>query len=273
MYKIKFQDIKNKIITNIRIDEKKTLYEIYKNTGKIEAFITKKCVQYIKKMFSDLDILSYEFQNIPGPELDNYVYSLVLTRPATNHPFVVYANKHSNIVHIIHPFGKDIEYGQKSLDTFEQLLQDKYKSKINKPLYYAFYLLFGESIKIRKHELVTNDKYSLLKCSNIKMCRLKERQIKKQRISDKYKKREIKKINMFYEKKARKMIKKYYDFLDNKNFQEAYNFLKVKKGKYFNKQRLDTFFINSKKIIGHLQILIEIYQFVFIMVDRYKKSD
>ena len=52
----------------------------------------------------------------------------------------------------------------------------------------------------------------------------------------------------------------------------AYNFLKVKKGKYFNKQRLDTFFINSKKLIGHLQILIEIYQFVFIMVDRYKES-
>ena len=44
MYKIKFQDVKNKIITNIRINEKKTLYEIYKNTGKIEAFITKKCV-------------------------------------------------------------------------------------------------------------------------------------------------------------------------------------------------------------------------------------
>ena len=43
---------------------KKTLYEIYKNTGKIEAFITKKCVQYIKKNFPDLDILSYEFQNI-----------------------------------------------------------------------------------------------------------------------------------------------------------------------------------------------------------------
>ena len=110
------------------------------------------------------------------------------------------------------------------------------------------------------------------KYSNIKMCRKKSRQIKRQRISDKYKRREIKKINMFYEQKARRMIKKYYDFLDDKNFQEAYNFLKVKKGKYFNKQRLDTFFINSKKLIGHLQILIEIYQFVFIMVDRYKES-
>lgn len=265
-----FKKLKKKIVINIRSDKKKTIKELYSKTESRQAYITLQASKYLKIKYPHLEITKYEYQEVPKKKMKNYIYSLIITKPASNHPFVVYANIKSNIIHIINPFGKEEEDGQISLNQFEKLLQDKYKDKIDIYLYYGFYLLFGESIKIRKMQLLLDEKYSLLKCSNIKQCRINVNKINKKRISLSLKKKEIKKANKFYEEKAKKFIKKYYDLLDEKNFTEAYNFLKVKKGKYFKKQRLDTFFVKSKKLIGHLQILIDIYQFVFLIVDRFK---
>ena len=262
--------LKKQLITNIRISKTKTLYDLYKNNEKIQAYITVKGIKFIKKMYPHLECVDYVNQDIPSNKLKNYVYSTIITRPSSNHPFVIFANIDSNIIHIVHPFGKDRKDGQIDLDIYEKILLKKHKNKVGLALYYAIYLIIGESIKIRKEELIFNDKFSLLKCSNIKQCRLNVKKMNKKRINPKIKNKEIKKYNELYEKKAIKMIKKYYDLLEEREFEEAYNFLKVKKGKYFKKQRLNTFFVNSKKLIGHLQILIDLYQLVFRVVDNYK---
>ena len=48
--------------------------------------------------------------------------------------------------------------------------------------------------------------------------------------------------------------------LDNKKFDDAILFLKGNDGKLFGKQRLNTFFKNTKSIIGHLEIFIGLYE-------------
>jgi cystathionine beta-synthase len=62
------------------------------------------------------------------------------------------------------------------------------------------------------------------------------------------------------------LLKKYFDMLENKDYEEAKLFLKGGgtranyKSKYFGKVRLNTFFKNTKNIIGHLEIFILMYQ-------------
>ena len=67
----------------------------------------------------------------------------------------------------------------------------------------------------------------------------------------------------FYLQKAIEFIKTFFILLDNQNYDEAYEFLKGDSGKYFGKQRLNTFFKNTKSIIGHLEIFISLYQLFF----------
>jgi hypothetical protein len=91
------------------------------------------------------------------------------------------------------------------------------------------------------------------------------RSIDKQKISS-YQKNELKiKYNEYYLKKAIGVLKKYFDILESKDYDEAYLFLKGSdnnryKNKYFGKERLNTFFKNTKNIIGHLEIFIILYQ-------------
>ena len=58
--------------------------------------------------------------------------------------------------------------------------------------------------------------------------------------------------------------------LDERDYNEAYAFLRMKHGKYYGKQRLDTFFVSTGEIIGHLQIFIGIYKLIYTVIDRFQ---
>ena len=123
----------------------------------------------------------------------------------------------------------------------------------------------------RKKELLHSDKYSVFKCNNIKLCRVKMREINNMRTSKEEKKQEMEKWQRFYLAKSTRFIQKYFDLLEDENYNEAFAFLRITTpgNKYFHKQRLDTFYVNSNKMIGHLQIFIDIYQFIYKMIERY----
>ena len=91
-------------------------------------------------------------------------------------------------------------------------------------------------------------------------------EIDKKRISTNQKNELKIKYNNYYINKAIDILKKYFDMLENKDYEEAKLFLKGGgtrahyKSKYFGKVRLNTFFKNTKNIIGHLEIFILMYQ-------------
>ena len=50
------------------------------------------------------------------------------------------------------------------------------------------------------------------------------------------------------------------DLLGAREYDEAWEFLKGTRGQYAGKQRLNTFFKNTKSIIGHLEIFVSLYE-------------
>lgn len=84
-------------------------------------------------------------------------------------------------------------------------------------------------------------------------------------------KKEVKQLEDFYQKKSVTFLSKYFDLLEKADFNEAYLFLKGKSSKYYKKQRLNTFFAKTKKIVGHLEIFITIYEMLFKCIERYEE--
>ena len=187
--------------------------------------------------------------------------------------------------------------GQYQLDDFETILNIKFKDTITRAEYYALFLLFADSIQTRKIEMITHDRFSLLNCSNIKQCVATTNKIKRdaggivvRRTKKRGKKhsvytssviKELKDKELYYKKKAITILEKFFKMLDNADFVEAYKFLKIERvkgkgrgrgrimrGDYFGKERLDTFFKSNKKLIGHLQIFIDLYQFTHLIISR-----
>ena len=130
---------------------------------------------------------------------------------------------------------------------------------------YALYLALVKSIELRKSAILDSDQYSLLKCENISNCTKKMNEIKKMKISKESKIDMINECQAVYLDKAVAFLRKYFILLANQDYNEAREFLKGDKGKYFGKQRLNTFFKNSKAIIGHLHIFIPLYQYLIIV--------
>jgi len=81
----------------------------------------------------------------------------------------------------------------------------------------------------------------------------------------------IKKYNEYYMNKAYDFLKYYFTLLDGKEYNEALLFLKGKDSKYFGKERLNTFFKNTKLIIGHLEVFIPLYELLHKTHDLLKK--
>jgi hypothetical protein len=200
-------------------------------------------------------------------------------------------------------YGKEKKMGQHQLDDFETILNIKHKDLLSREEYYALFLLFADSIQTRKMEMITHDRFSLLNCSNIKQCVATTNKIKRDAgiVVKRTKKRgrgankgygkrsvnssvtkEIQAKELYYKKKAIVVLEKFFKMLDNADFAEAYKFLKVERvkgkggrgkgrvvrGDYYGKERLDTFFKSNRKLIGHLQIFIDLYQFTHLIISR-----
>ena len=162
--------------------------------------------------------------------------------PYQNHPFTLYGSYNDYNIKIIIPMGR--EFGQYSIRKVNKELKI-----LSKPEKYALMKLLLFTIRLRKYnfETVKNSK-DLYDCLNIKECKNKMKKIKYSDILDRNQK--ISKINKESFEIVKTHIKNYFELLDNNEFEKAKKYLNTIKDLYYI----------SKDIIGHLQILIEIYK-------------
>lgn len=253
MYKSKifYQYREKEIIQNIIL---KTGNETDSYHTKIEKYVTTKAYQFIKFHNPILEFKSYDIYSLP--QLPKIIYVLVLTKTNTNHPYLLYLSLEDIYLTFLIPFGK--ERKQADSDIYYSALDEC--DLVEKM---AMYILIEKSIMIRKRGILESDQFSLIQCSNITNCSKRYHEIDKMNItnSEKQKFKDI--AREFYLHKAIEFLQYYFALLDNKEYDEAYEFLKGDDGKYFNKQRLNTFFKNTKAIIGHLEIFISLYELYF----------
>lgn len=228
---------------------------------RIHAYLGLATINALKSTV-DLDISDYKTHPSWSPE---WIYISLVSRQSANHPWVAACNIYSNYFEVYKPFGRD--YGQISIEQFNSIL---FSMRFTKPQYYGFYILFSENMRVRKEEMFFSSRHSLLKCENIKQCLLKKKELAKSRKSPAAKAAEMAKYQAFYEKKCITFLQKYFEMLDARDYDEAFAFLRMKHGKYYGKQRLDTFFVSTGEIIGHLQIFIEIYKLIYTVIDRFQ---
>lgn len=279
---ITFTNIKNKIIHKYTISDlqNSTYHKYFKgNDRDINKYILEKGLYYLKLEIPYLQITEYTFYDNIIP---SNTFIILKSKISYNHPYIIYANHYSNTIKIFLTFGKDNKLGQIQLDDFEKIFNSSYKNELTLNEYYALYLMFLDSIHTRKQDMIANDRFSLVKCSNIKQCIIVTRKIKKNKKISKFEiNKQVYDKELYYQKKAIEVLEKFFDMLDKGLFEEAYYFLKIEKvrkgkhkgkiatkTKYFGKQRLDTFFKSNKRLIGHLQIFIDLYQFLHICISR-----
>jgi hypothetical protein len=234
------------------VAKKKILPSLFKEFLNIYCKVIKKKI----RRFPTLKLDSYKFETMT--KQPNNFFSFMYTQPYNNHPFVMFGDITKNYLYVLVPLGGD-KIGQISSEEIIPLI--KYFTKIEK---LATSVLINRTIEVRRKNIIINPQFSLLKCENIRQCRIKLREINKNRNMSlqqkKYARLELEKI---YLPKASQMLLKYFDLLTKKKYDEAFQFLKGGKNKrdeYYGKQRLDTFFMSSRKIIGHLQVFINLYK-------------
>ncbi len=218
---------------------------------KIEFYLYNKSLQFIKYHNKNLDVK--ECQIYTMPYLQRYIFALVLTKTNTNHPYLAFINLDDIIITFLIPFGGD--YKQADSITYSAAL---YESDLVEKT--AIFILLEKTILIRKLGIIDSKQFSLIDCSNITNCIKKKREIEKMHISPSEKQALKNKYTEYYLHKAIDFLKYYFSLLDNKNFDDAKIFLRGDSGKLFGKERLNTFFKNTKAIIGHLEIFISLYE-------------
>lgn len=266
-----FMKLKDYVFRKIKISTGTPIEKLVDSPDKIPVFITLKAIQAIKILFPNVTVSDYKFHNAPAELRPRGVhFASIFTVPETNHPLVVFAMQKDTNIYIVRPYGR--AEGHVDINTFESFAEARYINEMSTIEYYALFLLFEESMRIRKKEIIVSDRYSLIDCNNIKQCRLKFDQISKANMTVAEKRKAYDYYNEYYKKKAVAFLLKYFTLLEQQKYTEAFNFLRGKNSDYFGKQRLDTFFIDSKGIVGHLQIFITIYQFMYSVIDRYLES-
>lgn len=227
---------------------------------RIQVYLGIITIQAIKTI-ANLDMVDYKTHTSWSKD---WIYISLASKQFANHPWVAACNINTNYFEVYRPFGRDL--GQITIEQFKAILKD---TNFTKAQYYGFYTLFNENMRVRKEEMIYNPRHSLIKCDNIKQCLLKKKAIEKSRKTPASKIAELEKYKAFYEKKSISFILKYFTMLDARDYEEAFAFLRMKNGKYYGKQRLDTFFVNTGEIIGHLQIFIEIYKLIYLVIDQF----
>lgn len=266
-----FQKLKDYVFRKIKISTGTPIEKLVDSPDKIPIFITLKAIQAIKILFPNVTVSDYKFHESPAELRPRGVhFTSIFTVPETNHPLVAFALQKDINIYIVRPYG--LAEGHVDINQFELFAEARYLNEMSTIEYYALFLLFEESMRIRKKEIIVSDRYSLIDCNNIKQCRLKFIQIANSNMTSTEKTKLYTYYNEYYKKKAVVFLLKYFTLLEQRQYTDAFNFLRGKNSDYFGKQRLDTFFIDSKGIVGHLQIFITIYQFMYSIIDRYLES-
>lgn len=231
----------NKILFNednnygkMEINEKFKLISnlIYRNIGNISKKLKIKFIEFEK---------STPFKTV--------IYFTVYTLPDRNHPIIGYVSRSNstNEIILIRPVGKkrhhlDSELLNILLDT------EIKKSKLNNLELYGLYLLIIKSIIIRKKELLISDEYSLLNCFNIKGCITEYKKTKNKDV-----------ILKKYQDKVKILLLNYFNHLENSNYDLAYKILGDSK---YSNSEVNLILRKKKKIRGHLEIFISLYQLI-----------
>ena len=208
-------------------------------------------IQFIKIHNNKLAVKKYETDI--HPKYPALLYITFITSPNNNHPYILFCNMSTDIATLLIPYGGD--YKQMPLNDIPKIL-----NKCNYMEKYALYLSILKTTTYRKSAILENDQFNLIKCSNITNCIRKMKEINIMKISKKEKAELMREYEIYYYHKAVKFLTYYFTLLNEHNYIEAKQFLKGDTGKYKGKQRLNTFFTNSKSIIGHLQIFINLYE-------------
>lgn len=219
---------------------------------KIIAYSTIKGQQFVKFHNKYLDVRDCQLFTLQQ-YLPRYIFVLIQTKTNTNHPYLLFFNLDDIYITFLIPFGGEFKQGDYS--TYQGAIDEANRIELT-----AIYILLEKTIYIRKLGIVDSRQFSLINCANISNCIKKIREIEKMKISSSAKQELKAKYNEYYLHKAIDFLKYYFDLLETRNFDEALLFLRGGDSKHFGKQRLNTFFKNTKSIIGHLEIFISIYE-------------
>jgi hypothetical protein len=214
-------------------------------------YLALKAKQFINFHNKNLDIKEYELYTFPA--FPRYVFLVILTKTNTNHPYGLFVNLDTKYLYFTIPFGG--ERKQADIDDYQFAITNGSIPEIA-----MIYILLEKTILIRKKAILTIGQFNLLDCKNITNCIKKKHEIGHMNISYSEKQALMNKYNEQYLNKAIDILKKYFSLLNEENYDEAFLFLKGKSSKYFGKERVNTFFKNTKKIIGHLEIFILLYE-------------
>lgn len=250
----------------ISFQEPKTILDVVKKVPegddfltKLKIYMTSRANQFITSHNKYLAFKEYEIYK--SSVLPNYIYAIVITKTNVNHPYIMFLDINSKFITFLIPFGKD--YKQADIDSYRDAIPECTIAELE-----AAYLLLDKTIYIRKKGILDSRQFSLLDCTNISNCQKKMQDIDKMRIGN-VEKQELKARYVdAYLQKALDFLKYYFDLLCSKEYDEAWEFLKGTKGKYQGRQRLNTFFKNTRSIIGHLEIFVSLYEIFHMARER-----
>jgi hypothetical protein len=220
--------------------------------NKIRQYITFRANQFINHHNKYLEVKKNDIYQVPYLS-DRYLFAVIQTKTNTNHPYLMFLNLDEIYITFIIPFGKD--YKQADLELYEESIEE-----CNTVELAALNILLENTIIIRKEGILNSKQFSLIHCSNISNCRKKYIEIDKLAMSPAQKLELKAQYREYYEHKAMDFLEYYFKLLELKDYEEAREFLKGNDSKYYGKQRLNTFFKNTKSIIGHLEIFITLYE-------------
>lgn len=234
--------IRKRLILEIPFDNEKTNYKNLNMNQKFE-FINKLAKDNLKMISSKLKFDSIQYEK--KTPFKNTFFFIIYTINNKNHPIIGYISKANtaNVLYLIRPTGR-----RKFNISMEQIQVYLYaKNEINLLESYAVYLSIIKSIVTRKKELISDPNFSLLKCSNIINCNSKN---EKESIQ-----------------KAGEVLQEFFTHLENNKTKLAS--LMIKENGGTANQKLLTIFKNKKKIIGHLEIFIPLYELVGAVIYKF----
>lgn len=248
------EEIYKRLFISIKFDNEAVNY---KNLNMVEKFnfIKKITINSLYKISNKLKLIDIV---IDKTHFTNIIYFTIYTIPSRNHPIVgfISLNNYADEIILIRPVGK-----KKYHISFQYPIILFERNYIKSSVYvYGLYLSAIKSINIRKEEILLDKQHSLLNCHNIKGCITKT---KKNNINPNMKTKHIKHMRQM----AINILKKYFNYLEKFNFTEAHNLL----GDKTDNSPLNKTFRKLKKIHGHLEIFISLYDYVYKIKEYYLK--
>ena len=259
-------NINNKFIHEFKITDKTvtTKPKVIESAKHFFKIFLSYYIQQNTKIDSTYNNINIDSFNLKESSNKKHYFIQVLTFPSINHPFTIFGTYNNKIVYIMLPIGGGI--GQYSI---RKLNKEINTMTVLEKL--ASYNLLKNTLLIRESNFITYGKKDYFKCMNIKYCNEKIYDFKKKNIYTPSIGDDIYKLSIL---NINTNLKNYFKLLKQNKFILAKEYLtkdnidikskKSSKSKKTSKSKknicLKNVFYNSKDIIGHLLIFIELYK-------------